>query len=112
MLAVAGLAQPQAFFDMLTARGLQVQPLPLPDHAPFTPLPWPTDTADVVLTEKDAVKLPLGGRGALGADLGAPLGGTTHVWVATLDFLPDPGLDQALRRLCSFLQPRPPKTPP
>ena len=31
--------------------------LPLPDHFDYATLPWPADAADVVVTEKDAVKL-------------------------------------------------------
>jgi len=58
---------------------------PLPDHADFAALPWPAGTEDVVVTEKDAVKLA--GRAL----------GRTRVWVATLDFrLPD-ALAAALR---------------
>ena len=93
LLAAAGLAQPQAFFAMLQAEGLQVQPLPLPDHARFDPLPWPADTADVVLTEKDAVKLR------------PEAVGSTRVWVAPLDFRPDAGFAGALRALCERLAP-------
>ena len=70
---------------MLEAEGLDIVRLPLPDHAAFDVLPWPAGTADVVVTEKDAVKL---------AD--RPLV-STRVWVATLDFgLPD-ALARALR---------------
>lgn len=96
--AVAGIASPARFFRMLEAAGLAVTPHPLPDHAGFATLPWPDDTADVVLTEKDAVKLPphrLAGR-------------ATAVWVATLDFDPPPGFLSALRQL---LPPPPPRRP-
>ena len=74
LLAAAGLAHPQRFFRMLRDQGLQVRELPLPDHHDFAALPWPADTPDVVLTEKDAVKL----------DPDRP--GRTRVWVAALDF--------------------------
>lgn len=74
LLAAAGLAHPQRFFSMLREAGLDIAELPLPDHHDFAQLPWPSDTADVVVTEKDAVKLDP-----------ARLG-TTRVWVATLDF--------------------------
>lgn len=71
--AAAGLAQPERFFTMLEAQGLLVQRLPLPDHASWTPLPWPPGTRDVLVTEKDAVKL-------------SPQDcGDTRVWVVTLD---------------------------
>ncbi|MEO8153048.1 MAG: tetraacyldisaccharide 4'-kinase [Rhizobacter sp.] len=74
LLAAAGLARPQRFFDMLRAQGLSISELALPDHHDFAALPWPHDTADVVVTEKDAVKLQPNAVGA------------TRVWVATLDF--------------------------
>ena len=91
LLAAAGLARPEPFFAMLEARGLQIHRLPLPDHAHFDvdALPWPAGTADVVVTEKDAVKLPP-----------ARVAGT-RVWVATLDFLPEPAFADALRALCA-----------
>ncbi len=74
VLAAAGLARPQRFFEMLRAQGLDIDELALPDHHDFATLPWPADTVDVIVTEKDAVKLrPV----AMGA---------TRVWVATLDF--------------------------
>lgn len=58
LVAVAGIAQPQNFFDMLRARGLQpAQCIALPDHHDFDgPLPWPAD-AQLLCTEKDAAKL-------------------------------------------------------
>ncbi len=75
VIAAAGIARPQRFFSMLREWGLEFEELPLPDHFAFTALPWPPHTLDVIVTEKDAVKL----------DSGAPLG-ATQVWVATLDF--------------------------
>jgi tetraacyldisaccharide 4'-kinase len=84
LLAVAGLARPQRFFRMLQDAGLTITPLPLPDHHDYRTLPWPADTADVVLTEKDAIKLR-----------DAPLG-STRVWVAPLDFAFDAAFEAAL----------------
>lgn len=84
IVAAAGLARPERFFQMLRDRGLLITPLPLPDHHDFATLPWPTDTADVIVTEKDAVKLLPGRTGA------------TRVWVATLDFTLDAAFDAAL----------------
>ncbi|MEJ6005297.1 tetraacyldisaccharide 4'-kinase [Paucibacter sp. AS339] len=75
--ATAGMAHPQRFFDMLSAEGLQFAPHPLPDHFDFAELPWPAGTQDVLLTEKDAVKLPP--QRCLG----------TRVWVVALDFRPE-----------------------
>lgn len=95
LLAAAGLAQPEPFFAMLEAQGLAIQRLPLADHHPLRPLPWPADTPCVVLTEKDAVKLP------------PQQAGTTAVWVARLDFRPEPAFAGALRSLCApFKAPR------
>jgi tetraacyldisaccharide 4'-kinase len=88
LLAVAGIAAPERFFAMLEARGMNIRRLPLPDHAAFDTLPWPAGTPDVVLTEKDAVKLAPGR-----ADLHG------RVWVVTLDFGPAAGFADALRGL-------------
>jgi tetraacyldisaccharide 4'-kinase len=74
LLAAAGMAAPQRFFAMLRDAGLQATALPLPDHHAFRQLPWPPDTPDVLVTEKDAVKLP------------RQASGSTRIWVVTLDF--------------------------
>lgn len=87
LLAAAGLARPQGFFTMLQAQGLQISPLPLPDHYDYATLPWPPDTPDVIVTEKDAVKLP------------PQRVGRTRVWVATLDFALPADFQSALQRL-------------
>lgn len=59
LLAVAGTAQPEAFFEMLRAQGLHLtRTLALPDHAEFPATPWSMrDDSIVLCTEKDAVKL-------------------------------------------------------
>jgi tetraacyldisaccharide 4'-kinase len=57
VLASAGIGQPQRFFDGLRALGLDIAPLPLDDHHDHARLPWPIDTPEVVITEKDAIKL-------------------------------------------------------
>ena len=95
LLGAAGLARPEPFFAMLEAQGLQINRLPLADHHPFTPPPWPEGTADVIVTEKDAVKLPPDQVGA------------TQVWVATLDFQPEAAFEQALSALCAPFKPPP-----
>ncbi len=78
LLAAAGMAAPEKFFAMLQAAGLQISRLPLPDHHAFTNLPWPAGTPEVVVTEKDAVKLrPAEVNKAATA---------TAVWVVPLDF--------------------------
>jgi tetraacyldisaccharide 4'-kinase len=95
LLAAAGLAQPEPFFTMLEAQGLAIHRLPLADHHPLQPLPWPAGTPCVVLTEKDAVKLS------------PQQAGSTAVWVARLDFQPEPAFAGALRSLCApFKAPR------
>jgi tetraacyldisaccharide 4'-kinase len=86
MVAVAGIAAPERFFEMLEANGLSITRCPLPDHHRFDTLPWSADTSDVVLTEKDAVKLS------------PDRVGRTRVWVAALDLHPDPAFNAALLR--------------
>jgi tetraacyldisaccharide 4'-kinase len=93
LVATAGMAQPQRFFDMLSAEGLTFTALPLPDHDAFSTLPWPPGTADVLLTEKDAVKLRPERIGA------------TRIWVVTLDFQPEHAFEQALRDRLAVLLP-------
>ncbi len=56
--AVAAIAQPQAFFDMLQAQGLRLgQTFALQDHASFEAWTPPLGEAPLLCTEKDAVKL-------------------------------------------------------
>lgn len=88
VLAAAGLAAPDKFFTMLRAAGLEFQALPLPDHHAYATLPWPPDTAHVLVTEKDAVKL-------------APARmGRTSVWVVPLDLtIPEPVVNDLLALL-------------
>jgi len=92
LLAVAGLARPQRFFAMLRDRGLDIVEHPLPDHHDFATIAWPPGSSDVVLTEKDAVKI----RPERAAGV--------RIWVAALDF----GFDAAFERdLLALLPPRP-----
>jgi tetraacyldisaccharide 4'-kinase len=86
IVACAGTAVPQRFFSMLQAQGLDFEPLAMPDHADYSRLPWPEGTLDVVLTEKDAVKIR------------PQRVGSTQVWVASLDFGLDDAVGQALKR--------------
>ena len=55
---MAGIGDPQRFFAHLAKLGLEPVPHPFPDHHPFVPadLEFAAD-AEVVMTEKDAVKL-------------------------------------------------------
>ena len=59
LMALAGIANPQAFFDMLQARGIQLaRTLPLPDHYAFdSSVIKECEGYTVICTEKDAVKL-------------------------------------------------------
>lgn len=86
--AAAGLAQPERFFRMLEHQGLALRRLPLPDHAALERPPWLQADVDVMVTEKDAVKLRPGAQGA------------ARVWVAALDFsLPPVFIDDLLAGL-------------
>ena len=87
LLAVAGVARPQRFFGMLRNAGLSITPMPLPDHYDFKELPWSPATADVVLTEKDAVKID------------PQRIGSTRIWVAALDFALPAAFEAALLAL-------------
>jgi tetraacyldisaccharide 4'-kinase len=77
VIACAGVAMPQRFFSMLQQQGLTIEPIALPDHANFDALPWPPSASDVVVTEKDAVKIR------------PELVGDVRVWVAPLDLVLD-----------------------
>jgi tetraacyldisaccharide 4'-kinase len=87
LVAAAGLARPQRFFAMLREHGLTFTPLPLPDHHDYATLPWPADATDVVVTEKDAIKLDPARADA------------TRIWVAPLDFELDAVFEAALLTL-------------
>jgi tetraacyldisaccharide 4'-kinase len=82
--AVAGIAVPERFFQGLRRQGLQIEPLALPDHFDYAHWVWPDHATDVIMTEKDAVKLApkyldlVAQRG--GADL------SPRFWVVPLAF--------------------------
>lgn len=99
VFACAGIAQPQRFFAMLGAAGLSLQAVPLPDHARYDALPWPAFATDVVVTEKDAVKLDV--------QRVAHERPSTRVWVAPLDFEPESAFGTALAQ---GLADRPPRS--
>jgi tetraacyldisaccharide 4'-kinase len=86
--AVAGIARPAAFFDMLRARGLVVaRERPLPDHAPSAAYDELLATGDtLVCTEKDAVKLFELARAHPAA----------RVWAVPLELTPEPAFFQAV----------------
>ncbi len=99
LTAAAGLAAPEKFFGMLRAAGLSFKPLPLPDHHAYAQLPWPASTADVVTTEKDAIKLQAARMGA------------TCVWVVPLDLDIPPALVDELLALLPAPAPAAPAAP-
>ena len=99
LLAAAGMAAPEKFFAMLVSAGLRFDRLPLPDHHPYLTLPWPAGTADVLVTEKDAVKLQP-----------AAVAGT-RVWVLPLDLQLPAGLVDELSALLFTPHPTPPAAP-
>jgi tetraacyldisaccharide 4'-kinase len=90
--AVAGIAQPQRFFDALTRMGLAFTPCPLADHASLRTLPWPKSVQHVIMTEKDAIKLSPARLAKERPDC--------QVWVAPMVLQPEPAfwaaLDQSL----------------
>ena len=55
--ALAGIGNPERFFDELRARGIEVVPHPFPDHHAYAPGELEFgDGVAVLMTEKDAVK--------------------------------------------------------
>ncbi len=55
--AIAGIGQPDAFFEALRALGLEIVEHPFPDHHAFAATDFDFDgSATIVMTEKDAVK--------------------------------------------------------
>lgn len=89
LIAVAGIARPQVFFDMLRDRGLDpTQQVPLPDHADAATYAGVLRNAvhPVVCTEKDATKL----FALLPAD------GSVQAWAVPLELTPDPAFFAAV----------------
>lgn len=96
--AMAGIAHPERFFQSLRALAIEVTPCPLRDHAAFDTLPWGNEVQDLIVTEKDAVKLD--------PQRIARERPTTRVWVAALDFSPEPSFWNELDAALARLQPR------
>ena len=86
--ALAGIGNPQAFFDALSALGLTVDPHPLPDHARPTDIVFP-EGVPVLMTEKDAVKCRPGSDASRLA----------NCWAVRLDITMSEIDAQAVRRL-------------
>lgn len=92
--AVAGIGNPQRFFDHLAALGLRFTPHAFPDHHRFQPGELPRGR--VLMTEKDAVKLLAHVREPELADC----------WYLTVDAVVEPGLkDLILSRLQEIRSP-------
>lgn len=88
--AIAGIGNPQAFFDALTGLGLAVTAHPLPDHAKLTEADLSfSDGAPVLMTEKDAVKCPPG----------ADASRLANCWAVRLDVAISEADAQAIDRL-------------
>lgn len=88
--AIAGIGNPQAFFDALSALGLTVDPHPLPDHARLTQADLSfADGAPVLMTEKDAVK----------CRPGADASRLANCWAVRLDIAMTEADAQAIHRL-------------
>jgi tetraacyldisaccharide 4'-kinase len=81
--AVAGIGNPQRFFDHLAALGLRFDAHAFPDHHPYTAQDLAFAHADAILmTEKDAVKC-------------APFAAETY-WFLRVDAVPDANLKALL----------------
>ncbi|HET6724435.1 MAG TPA: tetraacyldisaccharide 4'-kinase [Gammaproteobacteria bacterium] len=90
--AVAGIGNPEQFFAALRAAGLDIVPHPLPDHAALTldDVEF-EDERPVLMTEKDAVKLP------------AVFGG--QLWVVPAEAqLPKAEADDLLTRIAGLVR--------
>jgi tetraacyldisaccharide 4'-kinase len=86
--AMAGIAEPERFFQQLESLGFRIRRHPLVDHASMADMEWPVDEGLLLITEKDAVKLQ--------PDLYRSKARHQQCWVITLDFrLPTP-LTQAI----------------
>ena len=90
VIAIAGVANPQAFFDMLVARGVVLdERISLPDHFGFKRYILPAHTGSTVLcTEKDAVKL-----------FKMPNINQVRLFAVPLEFTPEPAFLKALDKL-------------
>jgi tetraacyldisaccharide 4'-kinase len=92
--AIAGIGNPQAFFDALTGLGLTVEAHPLPDHARLAEADLTfADGAPVLMTEKDAVKCPPG----------AAASRLANCWAVRLDVAIGEADAQAIDRLLDRL---------
>ncbi len=91
VLAATGLGQPEQFFELLETLGLVLKRYSVPDHAPLDTEILARASADViVLTDKDAVKLP----GTIDREL------AQRLWVLRIEArLPEGLVDAVSQRL-------------
>lgn len=93
--AMAGIGAPERFFADLRRRAVDLpasQTLPMPDHVRYDTLTWPPSVVDLLVTEKDAVKL----------DPERLLQERPHtqVWVVPMHYaLPQPFVERLLQAL-------------
>jgi tetraacyldisaccharide 4'-kinase len=100
--AAAGMAAPERFFAMLEAMGLSFVRWPLPDHFDWLRPPAMGHDQQLVVTEKDAVKL----HRWLTADAASGHTMAQRVWVAPLDFkIPEALVDEVLALLPAATRP-------
>jgi tetraacyldisaccharide 4'-kinase len=103
LTAVAGIARPSVFFDMLRAGGLRPsREVPLADHAPPSDYEFlmQDTTTTIVCTEKDAVKLfPMLAR--------VPSGQRNQAWAIPLEMVPDAAFFKALDERMDAWRPHP-----
>ena len=94
VVALAGIANPEAFFDMLRSRGLRLEKtIALPDHHHFTADDLSALAGCTVLcTEKDAVKL-----------FALPIHAKLTLLAVPLEFSPEPAFFTALDTLLAPL---------
>jgi len=92
--AVAGIGNPQRFFNMLRARGIEVTGHPLPDHARLQASDISfADARPVLMTEKDAVKCE-------------PMAGPQHWYVPVTASFAGPESDALLKIVTQAIQKR------
>ncbi|MBI3283930.1 MAG: tetraacyldisaccharide 4'-kinase [Burkholderiales bacterium] len=92
IVAAAGIGNPQRFFDMLSAAGLQFSALPLPDHHVFQAQTFAgLDAERILITEKDAVK----------CRQIAALHDDARIWVVPVAAQPDAGFAAPLIQMIS-----------
>ena len=101
LIALAGIANPDAFFDMLKARGLALAgKISLPDHFDFSQYTLPVQAgATVLCTEKDAVKL-----------FKLPKSAAFRLLAVPLEFAPEPAFLSAVDDLLAPLLRQPSST--